>query len=193
MFIYDKLMMFSMMKEIRFHGRGGQGVVTAAEILAISAFLDRKYSQAFPFFGVERRGAPVTAFCRISDEFIRRRSQIYEPDYIVVQDATLLDIINVATGLKNGGEVIVNTEREVTKLKLNTKAKVHTINATKIALDVLGVPIVNTAMLGAFASVTKEVSLDSLKKAITKRFPQRLAVNNSKAVEIAYSAMEETL
>ncbi|MEE9595027.1 MAG: 2-oxoacid:acceptor oxidoreductase family protein, partial [Candidatus Hydrothermarchaeales archaeon] len=97
------------MKEIRFHGRGGQGVVTAAEIIAVGAFYDGKYSQAFPVFGTERRGAPVTAFSRIDDEFIVIRNQIYEPDYVVVQDPTLLEVIDVAQGLKDDGRLLINT------------------------------------------------------------------------------------
>lgn len=178
------------MKEIRFHGRGGQGAVTAANILAVAAFYDGKHCQAFPFFGVERRGAPVMAFARISDRFIRQRSQIYEPDYIVVQDATLLDTIDVAQGLKADGKVIINTEKKKEELNLNTVASVYTVNATKIALDVLGVPIVNTAMLGFFASATREVTFDSLKKAIKKRFPEKLAAKNVSAVEAAYNSSE---
>lgn len=176
------------MKEIRFHGRGGQGVVTAAEILSVSAFLDGKYSQAFPFFGVERRGAPVTAFSRIDDCFIRLRSQIYEPDYVVVQDASLLDVIDVVEGLKKDGKVIVNSEQE--ELGLETDAEIYTVNATKIALDVLGVPIVNTSMLGAFAAVTGEVSLKSLKNAVKKRFPEKIATKNCRAVDVTYAEME---
>lgn len=176
------------MKEIRFHGRGGQGAVTAADMLAVAAFYDGKYSQAFPFFGVERRGAPVTAFARINDKYIRIRSQIYEPDYIVVQDPTLLEVVNVAQGLKPDGLAIVNSERNV---KINTKAEVRSIDATKIALDILGVPIVNTAMLGAFAAASKLVSLDSVKKAVQKRFPEKLAAKNIKAVETAYQVMAE--
>jgi len=98
-------------KEIRIHGRGGQGSVTAAELLAVAAFEDGKYSQAFPFFGVERRGAPVTAFTRLSDKKIRLRSQIYEPDYVIVQDATLVSAVDVTAGLKPDGIVIVNSEK----------------------------------------------------------------------------------
>lgn len=186
-----QLLRVMQIKEIRFHGRAGQGVVTAADILAMAAFYHGKCSQAFPFFGVERRGAPVTAFARISDEFIRVRSQIYEPDYIIVQDATLLDIINVADGLKESGKAIINTEKEPGDLSIDTKAEVHVVNATKIALEILGVPIVNTVMLGAFAAITREVSLDSLKKAIEKRFPAKLAGKNTKAVEVAYDAAED--
>ncbi len=178
------------MREIRFHGRGGQGAVTAAEILATAAFYDGKYSQAFPFFGVERRGAPVTAFARVDDRFIRIRNQIYEPDYIVVQDPTLIEVVNVAKGLKKGGKAIVNTEKTPDEIGLDTGAEIVTINATKIALDVLGVPIVNTSMLGAFAAVSKEVTLDSIIKAIKKRFIPKLAFKNEKAVEVAFNEME---
>lgn len=178
-------------KEIRFHGRAGQGVVTAADILAMAAFQGGKYSQAFPFFGVERRGAPVTAFARISDKFIRLRSQIYYPDYIVVQDATLLDIIDVAQGLKKEGKAIINTEKEPDELNINTDAEVLTVNATKVALEILGVPIVNTLMLGAFAAITGEVSLDALQKAIEKRFPPKLAEKNVRAVEVMYNSLED--
>ncbi len=177
------------MKEIRFHGRGGQGVVTAAEILAMAAFYDGKYSQAFPVFGTERRGAPVAAFSRIDDEFIRIRSQIYEPDYVVVQDPTLLDVIDVAEGVKKGGKVIVNTEKDPRDLRLDSEVEVRTIHATKIALEDLGRPIVNTTMLGAFVAMTKEVSLESLRKAISKRFPEKLASKNLKAVESAYKSV----
>lgn len=176
------------MKEIRFHGRGGQGVVTAAELLAVSAFYDGKYCQAFPFFGVERRGAPVTAFSRIDGKFIRIRNQIYEPDYIVVQDSSLLSTVNVADGLKSSGKAIINTEKKPEELGINTKARVYTVNATKIALEVLGVPIANTSLLGAFAAITGEVSLESLKKAINKQFPEKLAAKNCKAVEVAHAA-----
>ncbi len=183
------------MKEIRFHGRGGQGAVTAAELLAVAAFYDGKYSQAFPFFGVERRGAPVAAFARIDEKYIRIRSQIYEPDYIVVQDASLLDSVNVAEGLKPNGKVIINTEKTAAEIKpklgLQNEAKIYTINATKVALDVLGVHIVNTAMLGAFAGATKEVTLDSIKKAIEKRFPGKLAAKNITAVEEAYTLVKK--
>ena len=178
------------MREIRFHGRGGQGAVTAADILSVAAFYDGKYCQAFPFFGVERRGAPVMAFARINDKFIRQRNQIYEPDYILVQDATLLEVLDVAQGLKPNGKAIINTEKEKDELSLKTDAEIVTVNATKIALDVLGVPIVNTALLGAFAAITGEVTLDSLKKAVNKRFPEKLAAKNVKAVEVAYNEAE---
>jgi pyruvate ferredoxin oxidoreductase gamma subunit len=179
----------SRLKEIRFHGRGGQGAVTAAELIAIAAFEDKKYSQAFPAFGVERRGAPVMAFARIANEPIRVRSQIYEPDYVIVQDVTLLDVVDVASGLKPEGKIIINTDRNVKDLKLKTKAKVVTIDATKIALEKLGRPIVNTTMLGAFCGATGEVSLESINKAISERFAGSLGEKNLNAIKTAYEGV----
>ncbi|ENN96494.1 pyruvate ferredoxin oxidoreductase subunit gamma [Methanocaldococcus villosus KIN24-T80] len=170
------------MIEIRFHGRGGQGAVTAARILAKAAFYDGKYCQAFPFFGVERRGAPVKAFTRIDDKPIRLRCQIYEPDYIVVQDSTLLDVVNVFEGLKKDGAVIINTVKD-----MEFDYKTYCIDATGIALEVLGVPIVNTAMVGAFAGATKLVSLESIKKAILETFSGKLGEKNALAAEKAYN------
>ncbi len=177
------------MKEIRLHGRGGQGSVTAAELIAVAAFEDKRFSQAFPAFGVERRGAPVMAFARIADRPIRIRSQIYEPDYVVVQDVTLLDVVDVASGLKADGKIIINTDKPKEKLNLNTKAEIITIDATKIAMEVLGRPIVNTTMLGAFCGATKEVSLESLNKAISERFKGELGRKNLAAIETAYKGV----
>ena len=174
------------MKEIRIHGRGGQGSVTAAEMLSVAAFEDGKFSQAFPAFGVERRGAPVQAFTRISDSPIRLRSQIYAPDYVIVQDATLLETVDVASGIKDDGIIIVNTTEKPESLKLNTKAKVMTVDATKVAMDVMGIPIVNTVLLGAFAGATGEINVESIKKAIAGRFSGRVAEKNSKAIQKAY-------
>jgi pyruvate ferredoxin oxidoreductase gamma subunit len=174
------------LKEIRLHGRGGQGSVTAAEIIAVAAFADNRFSQAFPAFGVERRGAPVMAFARIADEPIRIRSQIYEPDYVIVQDVTLLDVVNVASGLKDSGMIIINTDKPAEALKLNTKAQVITIDATKIAMEILGRPIANTTMLGAFCGASKEIGLESLNKAISERFKGELGRKNLLAIKTAY-------
>lgn len=177
------------MKEIRIHGRGGQGSVTAAELIAVAAFEDGKWSQAFPYFGTERRGAPVTAFARISDEKIRVRSQIYEPDYVIVQDASLLPGVDVAGGMKEDGLIIVNTEKAPEALKLNTRAKVRTIDATSLAIDIIGKPIVNTALLGAFAGATGQIRLESVNKAIRDRFPGKVGEKNVEAVKKAYELM----
>jgi pyruvate ferredoxin oxidoreductase gamma subunit len=174
------------LKEIRLHGRGGQGSVTAAELIAVAAFEDKRFSQAFPAFGVERRGAPVMAFARIADRPIRIRSQIYEPDYVVVQDVTLLEVVDVASGLKADGKIIINTDRPKENLKLKTGAEVVTIDATKIAMEVLGRPIVNTTMLGAFCGATREVGLESLNKAISERFKGELGKKNLAAIKTAY-------
>jgi pyruvate ferredoxin oxidoreductase gamma subunit len=174
------------LKEIRLHGRGGQGSVTAAELIAVAAFEDKRFSQAFPAFGVERRGAPVMAFARIADRPIRIRSQIYEPDYVVVQDVTLLEVVDVASGLKADGKIIINTDRPKETLKLRTEAEVVTIDATRIAMEVLGRPIVNTTMLGAFCGATREVSLESLNKAISERFKGDLGKKNLAAIKTAY-------
>jgi pyruvate ferredoxin oxidoreductase gamma subunit len=126
------------------------------------------------------------AFARIADRPIRIRSQIYEPDYVVVQDVTLLEVVDVASGLKADGKIIINTDRPKETLKLRTEAEVVTIDATKIAMEVLGRPIVNTTMLGAFCGATKEVSLESLNKAISERFKGDLGKKNLAAIKTAY-------
>jgi len=174
--------------EVRFHGRGGQGVVTSANLLAMAAFKEGKYCQAFPFFGTERRGAPVVAFCRIDDKFIRTREQVYEPDYVVVLDPTLLKVIDVTEGLKEDGMLIMNTNKEV---KLNTKAKIKRVDATRIALEVIGKPFVNAPMIGALIGATNLVKLDSLLEAIKERFPEEIAKKNIEAVKRAYEEVKE--
>jgi pyruvate ferredoxin oxidoreductase gamma subunit len=173
-------------KEVRIHGRGGQGSVTAAELLAVAAFEDGKFSQAFPFFGVERRGAPVTAFARLSDKKIRLRSQIYEPDYVIVQDATLISAVDVTAGLKPNGIVIVNSEKSAEDVGLDAGIDVRTIDATGLALDIIGRPIVNTTLLGAFAGATGEIGIDSIKQSILARFPGKIGQVNVQAAEKAY-------
>jgi len=139
------------MIEIRFHGRGGQGAVTSAELLALAAIGEGKYAQAFPSFGPERRGAPVVAFCRIDDERIRIRANIYEPDIVVVLDASLLTIVNVAAGLKPNGLVVTTSKDSPEKVRetLGIKTRVAAVDAVKIAREILGVPITNTTMLGS--------------------------------------------
>ena len=174
------------MQEIRIHGRGGQGSVTAAELLAQAAFKDGKYSQAFPAFGVERRGAPVQAFARIADEKILTRAQVYFPDIIIVQDSTLLEVVDVFSGLKEDGMAIINTSREADGLGIDHPAKVVTIDATNVALKHLGKPITNTTMLGAFAGATGLVGIESLVEMIRERFPGSLGENNEKAIREAF-------
>ncbi|OFV68440.1 MAG: pyruvate ferredoxin oxidoreductase, subunit gamma [Candidatus Syntrophoarchaeum caldarius] len=174
------------MKELRIHGRGGQGSVTAAELLAIAAFRDRKYSQAFPAFGAERRGAPVMAFLRIDDAPIRIKSQVYEPDYVMVQDASLIGVVDFMSGLKEGGILLINTPKSPEELGLDGNFTVRTINATAIAKEMIGRPIVNTTMMGAFAGVTGAVSLHAVIHAVKERFSGAAGENNVKAIKYAY-------
>jgi pyruvate ferredoxin oxidoreductase gamma subunit len=175
------------LRELRIHGRGGQGSVTAAELIAFAAFEGGVYAQAFPAFGVERRGAPVQAFVRFSDEKIRLRSQIYEPDYIIVQDPTLIGDVDVFKGMKAGGLAIVNTEKPDFDSRVPEGVKIYTIDATTIALEELGVPITNTTLMGAFAAATGEIKLESLEHALRNRFSGSMADKNVKAAERAYN------
>lgn len=161
-------------------------MVTAADLLAMSAFFDDKHCQAFPAFGVERRGAPVMAFARIDNKPIRRRNQITNPDYVLVQDATLLDVIDVSQGIKPEGKIIVNTSKSAKEIDLQSKAEVRTVDGNAIALEILGRPIVNTVMLGIFSAVTGEVSLEGIRKAVDRRFTGKIREKNLLAVEMAY-------
>ncbi|MGI5937480.1 MULTISPECIES: pyruvate ferredoxin oxidoreductase subunit gamma [Methanoculleus] len=174
------------MRELRIHGRGGQGSVTAAELIAFAAFEGGMYAQAFPAFGVERRGAPVQAFVRFSDKKIRLRSQIYEPDYIIVQDPTLIGDVDVFMGMKSGGVAIINTEKTDFDSRVPEGVKVYTIDATTIALEELGVPITNTTLMGAFAAATGEIKFESLEHALHNRFSGSMADKNVRAAERAY-------
>ncbi len=164
--------------------------MTAAELLALAAFEDGKYSQAFPAFGVERRGAPVMAFVRLDDKPIRLRSQIYEPDYVIVQDATLVDVVDVAKGAKPEGIILINTEKKPEAFKLETKAVVKTLDATKLAMDFIGKPIVNTTLIGAFAGVSGLIRPESIKNAVMERFSGKVGEKNAAAIQAAYDLME---
>ena len=171
------------MIEIRFHGRGGQGSVTAAEILAKAAFKDGNYSQAFPFFGVERRGAPVMAFTRIDDKPIDLRYQVYNPDYVLVLDDGLLNVVDVFSGIKDNTEVIINIAEEY---KGTGEHTIYSMDATGLALDLLGRNIVNTIILGYFAKKTQAVSIDSLLEVIKETFPGKVGELNVEATKKAY-------
>jgi pyruvate ferredoxin oxidoreductase gamma subunit len=180
------------MKEIRFHGRGGQGAVTAATLLSVAAFKDGKFTQAFPKFGVERRGAPVQAFTRISDEFIRRKSAVYEPDVLLILDSTLIKVVDVTGGLKEDGIVIANTGKTPEEIGLEG-LKVYTVDITKEALEVLKRDIVNTGILGAFAAFTKEVKKESVCEAIEEHFSKSLAEKNVELVNRVYDKALENM
>ena len=174
--------------EIRWHGRGGQGAVTSAELLARAAINEGKYAQAFPSFGPERRGAPVLAFDRISeDEQIRVRAEITEPDVIVILDSGLVRIVDVTAGLKEHGIIVANSKKPAGELaaEFGNGWKVAAVDATKIAKEILGVNIVNTTMLGALLRATGVVDIESLAEPLQDRFG-RLAERNMNAMKAAF-------
>jgi pyruvate ferredoxin oxidoreductase gamma subunit len=178
--------------EIRWHGRGGQGAVTSAELLAKAAINEGKYAQAFPAFGPERRGAPVVAFDRIDSQSpIRIRAEIREPDVVVVLDPTLMRVVRVTSGLKAGGVLVINTRKtfEAIEKDFGSNWKLALVDATRIARELLGVPIVNTTMLGALLKVVEVVKIESLSEPLEERFG-RLAERNFNAMKKAF---EETV
>jgi len=175
------------MIEIRFHGRGGQGAVTSAELLALAAIAEGKYAQAFPSFGPERRGAPVVAFCRISGEPIRIRANISEPDLVVVLDASLLRIVKVAAGLKPDSILVTTSKESPEKVReaLGIKNRLGVVDAHRIAMEILGLPITNTTMLGALIKAKEIVRKESFIHPLKERFG-RIAERNISAFERAY-------
>lgn len=177
------------MEEIRMHGRGGQGSVKASMVLAEAAFQGGKYVQAFPRFGVERRGAPVEAFTRIDDKPVQIRSQIYYPNGVIVLDPTLIEVVDVTKGLKNGGWILINSNKKPEEYDFGDEYKVYTVNATKIAVENnLGsrsAPIVNTAIVGAFAKITGMVGLEAVFQGIDEAIP-RYKEANKQAAKQAY-------
>jgi pyruvate ferredoxin oxidoreductase gamma subunit len=175
------------MIEVRFHGRGGQGAVTSVELLALAAIEEGKFAQGFPSFGPERRGAPVVAFSRVNDHYIRLRSKIYTPDVAVVLDPSLLKIVDPSQGLKPGGLIIINTNKSIDRIRteFGYQARLAAVDADRIAHEELGLPIVNTTMLGALIRGTGIVALDSLTSPLKARFG-RGAERNLKALRRAY-------
>lgn len=166
------------------------GAVTSAELLAVAAFNEGKFAQAFPAFGVERRGSPVQAFCRISDYPIRLHEHVYTPDYLIVLDETLLQQVNVFNGFKKNGVVLIASRKNPSDFNTPFKTqKVFTVDAYSIASAAIGKPIINTAMLGAFARVTGLVSLESLRKAVFERFSGELAEKNAAAVTNCFNGV----
>ena len=180
------------MKEIVFYARGGQGAVTAAAVLVAALSLEGKYAQAFPFFGGERRGAPVKAFLRIDDKPVTTRSQIYKPDCIVVLDSKLPGSMNVYDGLKQGGIAVFNSSLSPADIKTKVPlSKIAAVDANQIADDIFGsmaIPFTNFAMLGAFAAATGWVGLDSIVEASYSKFTGNTAKNNEKSTRAAFAA-----
>ena len=182
------------MYEVRFHGRGGQGAVMAAQALASAAVIEGDYAVAFPFFGAERRGAPVLAFARVDKDHIYGKTQVYEPDIIVVLDERLIELVNVIQGLKPDAMAIVNSKKKPEDIDLGREMKAGVVDATTVALEVLGAPITNSAILGAFAKTTGELKIESIEEGIKdifgRRIGEELAEKNAKAARRAY---EETV
>ena len=180
------------MFQVRIHGRGGQGVVTAAELLSVAAFLEGKHAQAFPSFGSERTGAPVVSFCRIDDKENRLREPILEPDGLIIQDPTLFKGLDVFQGLKAEGYLLVNSNKSIEELHLADMAAklpdghVRVSPATELALKHIGRPLPNVALLGAFAALTGIVQLHSVIIAIRQAFSGKIGDANVAAATAAY-------
>jgi pyruvate ferredoxin oxidoreductase gamma subunit len=181
------------MFQIRIHGRGGQGVVSGAELLSIAAFLEGRHAQAFPSFGSERMGAPVMAFCRIDDKPIRLREPVLAPDALIIQDATLLHQVDLFAGLHIRGFVLINSKRTVDEMGLTGFARgvqqyrIHTLPATEIALKHVGRPVPNVPLLAGFAALSWTIRLESVAAAIRQKFPPALAERNVAAANEAYA------
>lgn len=180
------------MFQVRIHGRGGQGVVTAAELLSIAAFLEGKHAQAFPSFGSERMGAPVVSFCRLDDKEIRLREPIDVPDAVIIQDRTLLHSVNVFQGLQSDGYVLINSRRSFEQLGIADfigefpADQVCVINATELAMKHVNRPVPNAALLGGFAAISKQLHMESVEQAIRQKFAGAVGDANVAAAREAF-------
>jgi pyruvate ferredoxin oxidoreductase gamma subunit len=183
--------------QIRIHGRGGQGVVTAAELLSVAAFREGRHAQAFPTFGSERTGAPVVSYCRISGRPIRSREPVASPDALLIQDPTLLHQVDVFSGLAPDGYVIINTARDFEELGLGELAAEHgperllTVPASELAREHLGRPLPGAPLLGAFAALTGAVGIDAVEHAIRERFRGAVAGGNAAAARAAFGLVAD--
>jgi pyruvate ferredoxin oxidoreductase gamma subunit len=185
------------MFQVRIHGRGGQGIVTAAEMLSLAAFDEGRHAQAFPSFGSERNGAPVVSFCRIDDHSIRLREPVAEPDALLIQDPTLLHQVDVFAGLKPDGYMLINTARSFDELGLAEfvagfrRERLLTVPASDLAREHTGRPVANAALLGGFAALSGLLSLESVALAIREKLPARIADGNVTAAERAYAWVQD--
>jgi pyruvate ferredoxin oxidoreductase gamma subunit len=181
------------MFQVRIHGRGGQGVVTAAELLSVAAFREDRHAQAFPSFGSERMGAPVVAFCRIDDRPIRLREPVLAPDAIIIQDPTLLHQVDVFGGLSPDGYIVINTSKTFEELGLGEfisgfrRERLCTVPATELALKHVGRAVPNAALLAGFAALSGRISLESVSAAIGEKFSAKVAAANVTAANVAYA------
>lgn len=180
------------MFQSRIHGRGGQGVVTAAELLSVAAFYDGKYAQAFPSFGSERTGAPVVSYARFDDHPIRLREPVLQPDALIIQDPTLLHQVDVFAGIRDEGYILINTTKTWNELGLESiehsafDYRRLTVPASEFAMQYVGRPLPNAALLGGYAAATVQVAIESVIRAIEERFPTKIAEANVRAAEAAY-------
>ncbi len=187
------------MLEVRIHGRGGQGVVTAAEMLSLAAFDEGRYAQAFPSFGSERMGAPVVSFCRIDEKEIRMREPVMEPDVLIIQDPTLLHQVGVFGGLKPDGYVLINTAKSFDEIGLSgfvndfRHERLLTVPAGELAREHTGRALANAALLGGFAALSKLISLDAVTSAIRERFAGDVAEGNVAAARAAHAWVDKEL
>ena len=185
------------MFQVRIHGRGGQGVVTGAEMLSIAGFLGGQHAQAFPSFGSERTGAPVVAYCRMDDHEIRLREPVMEPDAIIIQDPTLLNQVDVFSGLKKDGYILINTTRTFQELGLGEFVTdfqldhLLTVGATELSMKYVGRPVPNMPLLGAFAAATGLITLDAVQAAISQKFKGAIAQGNQDAAREAYEMVKQ--
>jgi pyruvate ferredoxin oxidoreductase gamma subunit len=184
------------MFQVRIHGRGGQGVVTAAEMLSIAAFEEGRHAQAFPTFGSERTGAPVTSFCRIDETPIRVREPISQPDALIIQDPTLLHQVDLFSGLHEDGYILLNSSRSFDQLGLGEFAagfrseRMLTVPASEIAREHMGRPLPNAVLIAGFAALSGVVTLDAVEKAIRVKFGGRVGDKNVLAAQKAYEWVE---
>ena len=180
------------MREIRIHARAGQGAITTAALLGDAYFLKGVYPYAFPNFGAARMGAPMNAFVRVDTRPVRLRSQINEPDYIIVVDATLMRGFNCLSGLKDNGIVLINQRQGMESPKVNARQKLYLVPANEIALKTIGRPLGNTALLGAYAAATGDISLDNLIDAVKQRFSGKIQDANIEAVRQGYDFIKNS-
>ena len=185
------------MFQVRIHGRGGQGVVSGAELLSVAGFLEGRYAQAFPSFGSERMGAPVMAFCRLDDKEIRLREPVLEPDALIIQDATLLHQVDLFTGLRKEGYILLNSTRGFDELGLSEftrdfrPSRLCTVAATEIAIKHVGRAVPNVPLLGGFAAISGQIRLESVVAAVREKFPHAIAERNVAAATEAFEIVSK--
>ena len=180
------------MKEIRIHARAGQGAITTASILGHAYFIEGKFPSAFPNFGAARMGAPMNAFVRVDDKPVRLRSQIYEPDYLLIVDVTLMRGFNCFKGFKDEGIAIINAKEGTPVPEHKPRQKVYIVPANEIAMETIGRPLGNTAMLGAYAAATSEFKLESLIESVNLRFAGKTAEQNVKAINKGFEYIKKS-